>query len=306
MKALLLVFVLLLEIVCGDPISDAERQASDAAAFNEHIKRMLDGFDRMVESKTFKTSFHFLKDGAEGFSGASPTKSTKICEDLGGHSMVLTSKRRVDIINAYRKEWSTLGSKRNSKTENLTWLTGEDIEPSNFAWTESNDGVCLIYHKPNKMWRFDCGWTTATAACELDRWVFPMSKFTSVNIKTTFFAVPDTSISYQQAESQCGKLSARLATPSSFKELGVVDELLERISAGDRKDGGYWLGARRAHFGHNPEWSTGYKIAGNLREFHQENGGLCLVYDSEKRFDWRNCQLKGNDSIGGFICQIDN
>jgi len=321
-KIKVVLLVLVAQVVCGNPLSETEREAAETT---ENLKRLLN--DGNLRIGDLYTSFFFpVSWAAENY--GTYAQNTEFCEGLGGGPLTLTSQRKIDILRKVTDQWSVyrwLGVKRLPQNGKWQWATGEDMEPSNLKWQRNDPAYqCIEVYlaaeysvKP-----YSCEGGSSHFACEVEGQRYPhvQTPDSTVvkNIKTRFIVVNDPSKNYAEAKAACeseGIGSGKLATPSSDRELEVIDRQLRLISeemgggpGAGRQDFGYWLGAKR-NFRGAPTWNTGFKIVGNLRPFVDENGGRCLLYIADAatpgslgKFDWVNC---GDSQFSGYICQID-
>lgn len=278
----------------GDPDHGDARAARED--MDEHIRRVMrgSGTDGTYEATTLQSTFQFSKIDSTRYT----EDASLFCIEKGGRLMNLNTKTKAAIFDANSNAYRWIGAKKKSSKAAFKWNTGENVEPSHLTW-KVHTSPCLyaIAQSTKDVWKRSCD-QKYPFVCEYDRWVMPLSGFTTARSSTSLIVIPE-SLTYEQAEAKCKALfvGGRLATPSTFRELDAIDVLKKK-----KGDGNYWLGARRSKTGHNGgSWNNGFEIVANLREFVADNGGKCMIYNADKKFDFLGC----DDKPKGFVCQFE-
>jgi len=242
-----------------------------------------------------------------------PAAASAKCRSLNGELASLTSLRKLKIVKenggGLLGHWTS--GKKNLATNKWRWGTGELIRPSAREFYPSNPHSydCLLYYSTSESESeseseefFPCvDACTAEIACESDGLKLPNNEFLAFPLKKTYIIVQHSKINYTEAEADCAKRgpNAHLATPTSFKELDLIDK-----SMGNLRN--LWLGGKRDEVYEGGKWVTGEPIAivSNLRK--RRVRGECLLYCDKEFFDWFECDgVEGDKWSDGYVCQID-
>merc|ERR1712050_165663 len=309
MKIWLVLFAALKLIHIIKCSSYKEREAAEEDAFREKVKRMLAGIPHQIIHSRITLIFDVSKPTV------TRSAAEKKCKNRGGELVSVTSERKARAMERYIST-STRCWISAIKVHNLwKWGSGELIRPGvRKMWTYPATSsypnyIGMVFPWKSGSFQFLNMQPSSTyyTACEVDGKLRAergnMMSTTMIYQKTTFVFVKSFGINFTTAKSDCENLNkpgkAHLAAPTSFKELELIDKYMNKTASNN-----YWLGAKRNYFSDDDKWLTGEPIAPNLRNFPNDNGGSCLIYNYRAQmFDYIDCF---NSFIPrGYICQMD-
>jgi len=254
------------------------------------------------------------------------SEAVKECEKEGGRLASLPTKTKLqNVRNAMaplNSGYYWIGSRRPSSWGEFTWVAGEYLEPiapNSGYWsgfmtsTDQSSNQLKLYYTGNVYFdnSVDGENEERHLICELDhhREDFKFTGIIDLPYATSFIIVAESNVNYTTAKAACegyfsgtDESGGKLAEPTTFREINAIDtKIAEKFSGSSR----WWVGAKRDNFGAVPEYTSGERIPANLREWDTDRGGLCMIYNSQKKkFGWEFCNVgEANKQIDGYICQ---
>lgn len=254
------------------------------------------------------------------------TEAKLICEVLGGHLAVVTSKDEQDAINTIISEANDttkngywLGASDSSTEGTFEWITGEPFSDYSY-WgsgepTNGNGGTehyLEVYLKTNKWNDAKIDATNRGFICEFEDYAIPVKTLIT---DTSIYSVYDDNMSAPEAKTFCEKIGGHLVYISDETENDLVTELIV-----NNRNSHYWIGITDKE--NDGIWKT---FDGNVIEYSnwaadEPNGKekqwfaqiTAVNYSSHVPGVWTDnldvytgTNAFYKDSNTGFVCEVD-
>ena len=240
----------------------------------------------------------------------------KICEDLGGHLVTVTSKEENDFVMNLAKSASVnkyiwLGGADYGSEGSWYWVTAEPFSYSNWNTNEpnnTNEKEHFLNMFGSGTWNdmpVDAGANTMTFVCEYEEFQVDETKYSPVKTvlkDNTFYEFYEDRVNWTTAKAICEQKGGHLITIDSKTENDIAvslisDEFAAWIGYSDTKKEGEWVDS----FGNKASYSNWNEGEPNN---HWDVEHYAEVYKTGLWNDTKN--FGSSFSKVGFICEYDN
>lgn len=240
----------------------------------------------------------------------------KICEDLGGHLVTVTSKEENDFVMNLAKSASVskyiwLGGADYGSEGNWYWITAEPFSYSNWSTNEPNntdEKEHFLNMFGSGTWNdmpVDAVTNTMTFVCEYEEFQVDETKYSPVKTilkDNTFYEFYEDRVNWTTANAICEQKGGHLITIDSKAENDIAVSLISEefaawIGYSDTKKDGEWVDS----FGNKASYSNWTEGEPNN---HWDVEHYAEVY---KTGLWNDTKNFGSSFAKiGFICEYDN